>query len=151
MLVFARVFHDLFTVVWIGGLLTMGLVVMPAAKKMFEDPEKFKKFTGIVHKRMSLLGNLSIAVLLVTGVLLARNGSDFAGLFSFDNLYSGLLAVKHLVFLAMIIIVAARNLIVKKQASPVVQKKRIPEKMFLANVALGSVVVILSSIVSALR
>jgi len=76
MLIFAGVLHDLFTVVWIGGLLTMGLVV-------FEDPGEAKKFTGMVQKRMSRFGFISIAVLLVTGVVLARSGSDFAGLFSF--------------------------------------------------------------------
>ncbi len=150
MLVFTRALHDLFTVVWIGGLLTMGLIVMPAAKKIFDDPEKLKKFTGTAQKRMSQWGYLSIAVLLVTGVLLARYGSDFAGLFSFNNLYSGLLAVKHLIFLTMIIIVVARKLVLKKPDNHPLQKKKIPEKMFLANVLLGSVVVILSSIVSAI-
>lgn len=150
MLIFAGVLHDLFTVVWIGGLLTMGLVVMPAAKKVFEDPGEAKKFTGMVQKRMSRFGFISIAVLLVTGVVLARSGSDFAGLFSFDNLFSSLLAVKHLIFLVMVIIVVARSLILKKWDSPAVQKNRIPEKLFLANVLLGTTVVIISSIISAI-
>lgn len=152
MLTVIKILHNLFTVVWIGGIVTLGFVTMPAAKKFFEDSQQRQKFMNTVEKRMQPLVQTSIVVLLVTGVLLARNSENFLGLFSFGNVYSGLLAAKHIIFLLMILILVFRgkgiNKLKKLQDSA---KEKIKVKLFVANLSLGIVVVVLSSITSMVK
>ena len=41
--------HDLFTVVWIGGLIVTGLFVLPAAKKLFGMSPQTRQFIQAVQ------------------------------------------------------------------------------------------------------
>ena len=84
-IVFALVtfLHDLFTAVWIGGLITLGLSVIPTAKKVLGKGPQTKKFVDAIQKRLSVLVYVSIVGLLLTGLLQANRSPAFQGLFNF--------------------------------------------------------------------
>jgi len=73
------VIHVLAACLWVGGLLVLALVVMPAARRLPE--EQRNAFTLIAARRFAFVGWGSLGVLVLTGIgnVLTR-GYDFAAL-----------------------------------------------------------------------
>ena len=94
--------HDLFTAVWIGGLITLGIVVLPSAKKVLGMGPETMKLMNAIQKRLSVLVYVSIVGLVLTGAVLANRSSAFQGLFMFGSTYSVVLSLKHILVLVMI-------------------------------------------------
>jgi putative copper export protein len=137
--------HDLFAVVWIGGLITLGITVLPSAKKVLGMGPQTKKLMGTIQKRLSVLVYASIVGLVLTGLLLANRSLAFQGLFSFGNAYSTMLTLKHLLVLAMIAVALYRRLVLgrRSRALSLAQEKLNVALLFL-NVALGIAILFLS-------
>jgi uncharacterized membrane protein len=133
--------HDLFTVIWIGGLLTLGLTVMPAARQTLGKGPELKKLMDAIQKRLSILVYVSIAGLLITGLLLSRRSTQFQGLFNFGNSYSAVLSIKHILTLAMIAVTIVRSQTLKG-AGP--KRERLKGLLLMLNLILGIGVLLLS-------
>ena len=88
--------HDLFTAVWIGGLITLGLTVLPSVKKSLEKGPQTKKVMDTIQKRHRVWVYVSMIGLVLTGLLQANRFPAFDGLFSFGNTNSTVLAIKHI-------------------------------------------------------
>lgn len=143
--------HDLASAAWIGGLLALGIAVLPAVKKMHGKTPQTKQLMSAIQKRLSVLVYGSIAVLILTGLKQAKHASDFQGLFSFQNPYSVVLSTKHVLVLAMVAIALYRSFVLGWKKSP---KKTSSEKLsaglLLANIVLGVAVLLLSGFSAAL-
>ena len=87
--------HDLFTVMWIGGMLVLGFVILPTIKKTLGSGPETKKLNMAIRKRLSMLSYLSMIGLLVTGILLSRISPLYLGPLSFCNEFSTWLSIKH--------------------------------------------------------
>lgn len=111
-------FHDLFTVVWIGGLFALGLVVLPLAVGMWGRGPETKRLMDAVQRRLSLLVYVSIVGLAVTGALLARRNPAYGGLFSFANPYSSVLSLKHVLVLLMVAVALLRSVALRDRGRP---------------------------------
>lgn len=149
--------HDLFTVIWIGGLFSLVVVVAPAARGALGMGPETKKLMAAIQKRLSTLVYLSIVVLAITGLLMSMRVTAFQGLLSFANTYSTVLSIKHLVYLAMIAVALVRSLALgRKVSGPSVMgpaaAKQEKAKMALSvlNLALGIVTLLLSGFAAAL-
>ncbi|MCK5141297.1 MAG: hypothetical protein KAQ70_03810, partial [Candidatus Heimdallarchaeota archaeon] len=107
--------HELFTVLWIGGLLLLVLVIMPILKKQFEE-EKVNQINKMIKKRLSIFIYVSIVVLMVTGLLMTRLADPVlaTGFISFGNTYEILLSIKHILFILMALIAVFRSAILDK-------------------------------------
>ncbi len=143
--------HDLFTVVWIGGMISLALVVIPSARQVFGLGPDTKKLMDAIQARLSRLVYVSIVGLLLTGLLLARRSSEFQGLFHFGNTYSAVLSVKHVLMVAMVGVALFRSLVLGRQSGPVspsLEKRKVG--LLLLNVVLGVVVLLLSGFGAAL-
>lgn len=137
--------HDLFTAVWIGGLITLGLTVLPAAKKVLGMGPETKKLMDAIQKRLSVLVYVSIVGLLLTGLLQANRSAAFQGLFSFANPYSTVLTLKHILVLAMIAISLYRSLVLGRRTGPSSQaEQKLSVKLLLLNLILGIAILLLS-------
>ncbi len=149
-IVFALVtfLHDLFTAVWIGGLITLGLTVMPSAKKVLGKGPETKKLMDAIQKRHSVLIYVSLAGLVLTGLLQANRTSAFLGLLSFGNTYSAVLAVKHILVLAMIAIALYRSLALRQTSTPAQEKLK--ATLLILNIVFGVSILLLSGFVTAL-
>lgn len=91
-------FHSLATVLWIGGMLFMKLVLLPAQAAI--DPPQRGRLMGAAAARFTMVAWTSVVVLLVTGLLKTPAGR----LMDFDSRFGTALAIKHLLIAAMIVI-----------------------------------------------
>jgi len=143
--------HDLFTAVWIGGLITLGLTVLPSAKKVLGMGPETKKLMDAIQKRLSVLVYVSIAVLAVTGALQANRNPAFEGLLSFRNPYSVVLSLKHLLMLGMVAVTLVRSLALGRRAvhlSP--SQEKLKAGLLVGNIVLGVGILLLTGFVAAL-
>jgi copper resistance protein D len=151
-IVFALVvfLHDLFTAVWIGGLLTLTLSVLPSAKAVLGTGPQTKSLMKAIQQRLSILVYASIIGLIVTGVLQANQSDEFNGLFAVDNDYSLVLTLKHVLVIAMIIITLTRSLGLNRLNLAAPAKEKLSIRLLFANLALGVGVFLLSGFSAAL-
>lgn len=147
----ARFLHNLFTAVWVGGLLMLTLTIVPAAKQMFGSNPQAKNMVNAISKRHSVWVYVSIAGLILTGILQARLAPGFQGLMQFSNLYSAVLSIKHILAAAMVAIALYRSLVlVPRQAAATPAQNRLSLALLFTNTALGVVVLFLSGLSAAL-
>jgi uncharacterized membrane protein len=146
-IVFALVtfLHDLFTAIWVGGLITLGIAVLPSARRVLGTGPQTRKLMDAIQKRLSVLVYVSIVGLAVTGVLLGNRSPAFQGLLHFGNAYSAMLALKHILVLAMVAVALIRSLALGRGRGPQksAQEKLSAGLLFL-NVALGVLVLLLT-------
>lgn len=114
--------HDLFTVLWIGGILFMALVMMPALRTARAastrpgagagaapggDPPVVREgslasLSKGIQSRLGVVSLVSLVGLVVTGMLLARR-SGAVGFLRFDTAYAAVLSVKHLLVVGLVL------------------------------------------------
>ena len=140
--------HDLFTAVWIGGLITLGITVMPSAKKVLGKGPQTKKLMDTIQKRNSILVYVSMVGLVLTGLLQANGSPAFEGLFSFGNAYSAILAIKHILVVAMIAVSLYRSLALRNTSTPTQEKLK--ATLLILNIILGVSILLLSGFAVAL-
>ncbi|MEA3335906.1 MAG: hypothetical protein U9R25_08330 [Chloroflexota bacterium] len=143
--------HDLFTAVWIGGLITLGIAVLPSVKKVLGMGPQTKELMDAIQKRLSVLVYVSIVGLILTGLLLSNRSPAFQGLFSFGNTFSTVLSLKHILVLVMVAVTLIRSLVLGHRSgpqSPAQEKLKIG--LLFLNIALGIGVLLLSGFGAAL-
>lgn len=95
--------HMLATVVWIGGLSTLALLILPAAQRTL-DSSAYASFLEEINRRLDPIGWLSLAVLTATGLVQMGANPNYEGLFAFSSDWAQALLIKHLVFGGMIVV-----------------------------------------------
>ena len=94
-------FHIAATVIWIGGILLITFLVVPElTRALAEQPALFRILTRLRNRFMNL-GNLALAVLIVTGLLQMSTDPNYEGLLRFSNRWSQALLLKHILIIAM--------------------------------------------------
>ena len=107
--------HDLATVVWLGGLFTSALIVMPALQAAVELGGFSARFNQEMQQRLNRWVSGSMVVLVISGLLLAKESSQFLGLFNFGNNYSLVLAIKHILVVVALGLALLRKKMLSKQ------------------------------------
>lgn len=105
--------HLVATVVWIGGLVTMGLVVWPGLRRALSDAAALARAAEIIDARFKPLANLSLIVLILTGFVQMNANENYTGLLNFSNLWAQAIALKHLSIIGMIAVGAVMNFAVQ--------------------------------------
>ncbi len=106
------------TVVWIGGILLVTFLVVPELNRALADQPALYHLLRRLRKRMTPLGNLSLAVLIVTGLLQMSTDPNYEGLLSFNNRWSQALLIKHI----LLIVMAAAGLILQIAVAPALER-----------------------------
>jgi uncharacterized membrane protein len=96
--------HLIATVTWIGGLVTMALVVQPVLNHLVSDVKEQARLLEAVQKRFQPIANLSLIVLILTGMLQTVNNPFYKGFLRFDNTWTQAILFKHLSIVGMVII-----------------------------------------------
>jgi uncharacterized membrane protein len=91
-------FHLLATVVWIGAMIILMLIIIPSARATLKDKNTFKEFMNLIGKKMTFLVNISIILLILTGIALGI----LLDVVTADWIV--LLILKHIIVLAMVTI-----------------------------------------------
>lgn len=111
-------FHIFATVVWIGGIFLVAFLVVPELKGVLKDQPALYQLLRRLRKRFTPLGNLALAVLIVTGVLQMSTHPHYEGLLSFSNRWSQALLLKHI----LLVIMAAAGLILQLTVAPALER-----------------------------
>ena len=97
--------HMLATILWLGGLATLSIWLIPSLRASL-SAEAYANWVTKVNNKMSAVGWLSIATLTVTGLVQMGANPFYEGLFAFANNWALALLLKHIVFFGMIAISA---------------------------------------------
>lgn len=111
-------FHIGATVIWIGGILLVTFLVVPELNRALADQPAFHQLLRRLRKRFTPIGNLALAVLIVTGVLQMSTDPNYEGLLSFSNRWSQALLVKHI----LLIIMALTGLLLQLGVAPALER-----------------------------
>lgn len=143
--------HELFTVVWIGGLGFMVLTMFPSFKKVLGKDPKAQSLMNTITRRHSIWVYISIVGLFITGLLLGRSNANYLGFMSFGNLYSTLTSVKHIITFAMILIALFRSISFgKKDIKMSPEKSKFSRLLIVINFSFGLVILFLSSLIASI-
>lgn len=142
-----RSLHNIFTSIWIGGMLVMVLTFLPAIRKEIND----KKLQGKVINKILILQSkwvyIGIVVLAVSGLLMTRFSGKTMGLFDFGSRYSTILSIKHILVIVISVIAVIRSSVFRFAAvSEDKSKKKFSMALLLVNTFLGTVILVLSSV-----
>jgi uncharacterized membrane protein len=96
-------FHLVATVVWIGGLVTLVILVWPQARRVLEDSPALYALLTRLRQRFAPMTNLSLAVLVVTGLIQMTADSNYDGVLQFTNDWSRVILLKHIAIGGMFI------------------------------------------------
>jgi uncharacterized membrane protein len=95
--------HLIATVVWIGGLVTLTVLVWPETKRLLEDNPSLYRLLSRLRQRFVPLTNFSLVVLVLTGFVQMSADSHYEGVLKFDNEWSRVLLAKHIAIIGMVI------------------------------------------------
>jgi uncharacterized membrane protein len=90
--------HNVFTALWIGGMMTLAFTVLPAIMKVLGKSKETQKLNSLIKKKLSLLTYISLVGLIITGLLMSNKAAQSGlstGFLSFGNEYSILMSIKH--------------------------------------------------------
>ena len=116
--------HDLFTVIWMGGMIVTLFAYTPAAKEALGAGPQMKKVMGAFKKKQRVWVWVSMAGLILTGILMSRRSPNFVHWFSFSNPYSIALSIKHIIVIVMVGIALYRSIVLAPKAMPMGQPDR---------------------------
>ncbi len=143
--------HDLFTVLWIGGMLILGIVVLPSLRNTLGKGPEMKSATDAIRRRLSRVALVSIVGLFVTGVFISNSSPLFEGYLAFSNIYSMLLATKHILIVIMVVVSLVRNMLLSRMTPGTMQKQeKLGMVLLVLNIILGIAVLLLSGYTAAL-
>ncbi len=149
--VLVRFLHDLFTAVWIGGLIVLGFAVLPSIRKHKQLGIQVKSISDSIQKRLNIVVLVSIIGLWLTGFLLANRADAFAGFLNTSNVYSMVLAAKHALVILMTAIATFRTVaIVRSKKSKNDNSEKLGAILLVMNIVLGIIVLFLSAYSAAL-
>jgi len=94
--------HMLATVAWVGGQTTLALIVLPAARKSLSG-NQYSDFLDQVSRRLQLVGWLSLAVLIGTGMFQMSASPSYRGFLAINNPWSIAIFLKHAVIGVMVV------------------------------------------------
>jgi uncharacterized membrane protein len=166
LLVLSLFFHVVATVIWIGGLILMTVIVWPEALKLLAraDPSgALNEFLERFRKRFYLLANLSLMVLVVTGLFQMDKDRNYQGFLQFNNDWSRAILLKHMAVAGMVVVGGimqwgvlpalerAMIRVRKGLAAPDLDRLRKQERRLVAiNCALGVLVLVCTAVATAI-
>ncbi len=146
-----RFLHDFFTVVWIGGLAFMVLTMFSSIKKVLGKDPQAQGLMKAITRRHSIWVYISIIGLFVTGLLMGRSHPEYLGFMRFDNLYTTLTSVKHILTLVMIVVALFRSLSFgKKDVELSPKQNKFSMMLIIINFIFGLAVLFLSGLLAAI-
>jgi uncharacterized membrane protein len=102
--------HMVATIVWIGGLAMLALVAWPGAQKVLGGGPQLAALAADWQRRFNPLAWLSLAALVVTGLIQMSANENYDGLLVITNGWTAAILAKHVAVGGMMLIGAYMNL-----------------------------------------
>lgn len=97
--------HLLATVTWIGGLVTLAWLVVPAARRSL-DAAGYAAFLEKLQSRLQSVGWFSLILLVGTGMFQLSANPHYSGFLAINNLWALAILLKHIAVGVMVIVSA---------------------------------------------
>ncbi|MBI5929164.1 MAG: CopD family protein [Chloroflexi bacterium] len=94
--------HLIATVIWIGGLAMILFLVWPETARSLTNQEERRRVVLGVQTRFRPMANLSLVMLVGTGLVQMSGDPNYEGFLTFKNTWSFAMLLKHVVFAAMV-------------------------------------------------
>jgi uncharacterized membrane protein len=92
------------TVISVGGLATLALFVLPITRRSLEK-ETYTKLVRAVTTRLIPIGWLSLATLVVTGLIQMSVNENYLGFLAIQNPWAVAILLKHIAFGSVLLLV----------------------------------------------
>src|SRR6478736_1503229 len=107
LLAFSFFLHLVATIVWLGGLLFMIVIVWPETRALIARQDQSGALLDLLdrlRKRFYPLANLSLIVLIVTGLFQMDRNPHYDGLLQLTNDWTRAILLKHVAVLGMLVV-----------------------------------------------
>ncbi len=145
--ILVRFLHDLFTVVWMGGLIVTVITYLPLLNKAFGPGPQLKQFMRAFQRQQGRWVHVCMVGLIVTGVLMSNRAIGPGQFFSFSDPYTAWLSVKHILVIAMIAIAFYRSIALGRKMERLSQQQVKLSMLFIVINAILAVAVLFASAV----
>jgi uncharacterized membrane protein len=166
MLALSFFLHLIATVVWIGGLFVLTMLIWPETRALAERSEQSAVLLDLldrVRKRFYPLTNLSLVVLIVTGLFQMDQNPHYDGLLQLTNDWTRAILLKHVAVLGMLLVGVTMQwgvlpaleraaLLVRhgKESLEIERLRRRERQLTLLNFILGIIVLVFTAIARSL-
>ena len=100
--------HMLATVAWIGGIVSLSILVLPAARKSLKPADQLA-FIEAMQKRLEPLAWFSLGLLVATGLFQLSANPHYNGFFDVSTQWSLAILVKHGLVAVMVVVSAVQT------------------------------------------
>lgn len=100
--------HMLATVTWLGGLASIAIFVLPAARRVLEPADQLALIDGI-QRRLEPVAWFCLATLIVTGLFQLSVNPHYDGFLSTSGQWSLAILTKHTLVVIMIVVSAIQT------------------------------------------
>jgi uncharacterized membrane protein len=100
--------HMLATVTWIGGIVSISILVLPAAHKVLK-PADLLAFIDAIQKRLEPLAWFSLTLLIATGMFQLSVNPHYNGFLDTSTQWSLAILVKHGLVAVMVVVSAVQT------------------------------------------
>lgn len=123
--------HLVFSSIWVGGSIFIGIVLAPLLKKTIPDLNKRISFMVIVGRRFNYLGGSSLLILVITGIYNARTFFVQPSLL-FESSYGYILLAKIILVCILFIIYIIHIIILNKKVEKQILEHEVPDEYFIS-------------------
>ncbi len=158
LLIVSAAIHLFAAVIWIGGIFFILFVALPSAKKILEQPSQLM---GALSKRFVPLANISILLLLVTGILMSLSSRTLSEIVSLNSIWSQALSFKIIIALIMTVIHFYRGLVLTPRTTKLTSEgihsaqvsslQRLSLNLVKVNLLFGATVLLITGMLYAYR
>jgi uncharacterized membrane protein len=100
--------HMLATVAWVGGIFSISILVLPAARKSLKPADQLA-FIESLQKRLEPLAWFSLGLLIATGLFQLSANTHYNGFFNVSTQWSLAILVKHGLVGVMVVVSAVQT------------------------------------------
>jgi copper resistance protein D len=123
--------HLIFSSIWVGGSIFLGIVLAPLLKKTMPDLNKRIPFMVVVGRRFNYLGGSSLLILVITGIYNARSFFD-QPLLLLESTYGYVLLTKIIMVCFLFVIYIIHILILNKNVEKRILNYNVPDEYFIS-------------------
>lgn len=158
LMIVSAAIHLFTAVIWIGGIFFILFVALPSARKILEQPGPLM---GALSKRFVPLANISILLILATGILMSFSSHTLSEITSLNSIWSQTLSFKVIIALIMTVIHFYRVLVLTSRitvltsegvrSEQVISLQRLSLNLVKVNLLLGATVLLITGMLYAYR
>ena len=121
--------HLIFSSIWVGGSIFLGVVLAPLLKKTMPDMNKRISFMVTVGRRFNFIAGSSLMILVITGVYNGRFLLSQPSLL-FESIYGYILFSKIILVCITILVYTVHIIILNKKTETKILQNQAPDSYF---------------------